>query len=240
MTAMVFDQWVFGGGTGTKRHAVKRTKGGLPNSHFVSALCGARGDSWGMLRATNDPFDPAAEADVCTTCARRWTARHAPQMPGWTKVCKSCDEDKSINQFHVDKRTRDNLSTRCLDCEEGAKRAVREAEAMLEREASRQRALGEAHEHHRARLAALTRWQAEPTLPTFTCGNGHVLTAVTGARMSELGWTRGVLWPVEQWECPCGLTDVPQEQWIAADDARRALDTLDKLRVAMAAQKRKD
>lgn len=232
MSELVFEQWVFGRTTGVKQHAVKRDgpfehplTGDPTGAYTVSALCGAR-DAQGMLNASNDLFDPAARENVCDTCARRWTARHAPQMPGWTKACKSCKTEKPINQFHVDKRTTDQLSTRCLDCEEGAKKAVKVANYLLERAAYRQQQLAEEHEHHGRRLAALRCWQDEPSLPTFTCSAGHQLVPVTGVRRTD----DDLLWPIEQWECPCGLDQVTPAQTSNTYKAQQALAALEQLR----------
>jgi predicted nucleic acid-binding Zn ribbon protein len=234
---MIFEQWVFGRTSGSKQHAVKRSglsehpiTGESNSAYTIHALCGAR-DAQGMLNASNDLFDPSARDNVCDTCVRRWTARYAPQMPGWTKECKACGTDKPINQFHVDKRTRDQLSTRCLECEEGAKRAVKQAEQLLERAAFRQRLLAEEHQRHTRRLAALVRWQNESTLPTFACSEGHPLNPVTGARRSD----DDLLWPIEQWECACDLVEVTPEQRDAAIKAALALDSLDSLRDLMKA-----
>lgn len=108
-------------------------------------------------------------------------------------------------------------------CEEGGQGG----QPPLERAAYRQKQLAEEHEHHARRLAALRCWQDEPSLPTFTCSSGHQLSPVTGVHRTD----DDLLWPIEQWECACGLVDVTPTQTSWAYKAAHALSTLAELRL---------
>lgn len=225
MGELIFGQWVFGNGGSVRRHAVMRMPvAGMPRAMTVRSLCGVSG-----LGASNKLFDPVSGSHTCVTCARRWTARYAPAIPGWTKRCRCCDSDKPINQFHVDKRTADKMSTRCLDCEEAARAVVRTAERAAQVEADRQDAVTRAHRWRDARLAMLIRWQGEPSLPTYVCGAGHVLTPVAEMRRQSFHGDDTV-WPVVEWRCGCGISEVTSDQTHAAAKAAQALDMLSQLR----------
>lgn len=225
----IYDQWVFGKSSagGVRRHAVKRTRveGFGEDAMTIQALCGVSGGLH-ALSASNTRFDPAADERTCQACARRWAAHQAAAVPGWTKWCRSCEREKPIGLFHVDKRTTDRLSTRCLDCEEAARAVVKAAEGAARSEALRQQALTRAHEAHQRRLDALVRWQAEDTLPSYFCSVGHVLTAVAGTRVSDWGQWPGCAWPTERWECPCGRINATDAQVARAWDALHALEVL--------------
>lgn len=225
MSELIFGQWVFGHGGSERRHAVMRMPvTGMRGAMTVRSLCGVRGGERG-LAASNKLFDPAADNHTCPTCARRWTARHAPEIPGWTKRCRSCENDKPINQFHVDKRTVDKMSTRCFDCEEAARAVVRAAEAAARAEADKQETLTRAHRRNEARFALLARWQAEPTLPTYICGSGHALIPVATKKVLSFHGAE-TAWPAVLWECACGQGEVTSDQTHAAAKAIQALDTL--------------
>lgn len=226
MTEPVYDAWVFGRARGgTLAHAVKRNR--LAAETFtVSSLCGVRGGLTGLI-ATNTHFDPAADpttGEVCAKCARRWTARQAPIIEGWTKRCDTCATDKPINQFHVDRRTTDNLSKTCLDCADAARAAVREAERLIEREADRQRVIAASTERHTRELEVLARFQDSSLLPTFTCTAGHTLAPDTTLVVCTFRFTTEL--PRVAWTCPCGTAVAEGIDWGAVYDAVRALDTI--------------
>lgn len=226
MTEPIFDAWVFGRARGgTLAHAVKRNRLGA-DSFTVSSLCVVRGGLAGLI-ATNTLFDPATDpvvGEICTKCARRWTARQAPIIEGWTKHCENCKTDKPINQFHVDRRTSDNLSKTCLDCADATRAAVREAERLIEREADRQRVIAASNERHERDLAILARFQDSSLLPTFTCTAGHVLTPDTVLVTCAFRFETEL--PRVAWTCPCGTAEAEAVDWGKIYDAIRALDTI--------------
>ena len=229
MSGMTFDQWVIGGpSNGRNRHAVMRRQGGLPNTYTCSSLCGARGGD-GVVRGSNRPYDPTLITDPCVECARKWSALFAPQIPGLTKTCASCETDKPFSQFHADARTKDGLTKTCFDCRTAARQAVKAAEAIAERAAQNDLRQARSTEIAERRIEALRTFQCSPLTPTFTCAAGHVLAPVS---VSEFSAFSGIDYDHAAWECPCG-TRVIRERDDPTDlslvlDTVRALETITK------------
>lgn len=228
MSDMIFDQWVIGGpSNGRMRHAVMRREAGLPNSYTCSSLCGARGGD-GVVRGSNRLYDPTAITDPCAECARKWSALFAPQVPGLTKTCASCETDKPFSQFHADARTKDGLTKTCFDCRTSARAAVKEAERVLERAAQDDWRQAEATRLAHIYIEAMQTFQESPLTPTFKCGQDHTLVPVLASRFSSHS---GIDYDEATWECACGTRPVHQGRDDASLttilDAARALKILD-------------
>lgn len=201
MSDLIFDEPVLASANhGRRRHAAIRRASSLPGTFTISTLC----HTTGHVRGTNTLFDPSEVTDPCMDCVRTWNAKYAPQIDGWTKACVSCERDKPINQFHVDKRTRDGLSKTCFDCARAARAAVTAAEELIARASHVQRRKADAEERHVATASVINTYQESSLVSPFECTRGHLLEPV---RIEEAGLGDIVLAETAL-SCRCGTVSL--------------------------------
>jgi hypothetical protein len=170
-----------------------------PWLRYANPLCGA-GRHTNLMRVTPDhEFSPDGLAfmngRVCEKCVPLWSARYAESIPGFDRFCRTCGEQKPVNEFRTDKRTGDGISNTCEGCRAAAGRGRRIAAATNERD----RRLAQAETLREAELnrelTTLTAWQESAWTPTVRCASGHVLGAT-------------VLDGSLCWSCGCGAATV--------------------------------